>query len=101
MFRLRNTNLPVLLFLLFLTSCGVNKYINPGYRNLLMYKETPADVLNHWCEGGFLQFQLFRDAAMNMRDTIVILKFDAEDRFEFYGGISVGEDYERFCVEKE
>lgn len=58
-----------------------------------MYSQMPKEVLGYWCDGGFLQFQVFEQVE---KDTIVILKFDRNNRFEFYKGISVDKDYERF-----
>jgi len=94
MLELRITYLyAFLLFALLLVSCGTrNTYT--GYRELLMYSQTPKEVYGYWCPEGFLQFQHFERTILT--DTITILKFDKNDRFEFYGGISVGEDYERF-----
>lgn len=96
MLNLRNTNILILLFILLFAGCKVKQKdirSNYEYRNLLMYSQTPREVYGYWCEGGFMQFQIFEKAE---KDTIVIIKFDKKNRFEFYGGISIGESYEKF-----
>ena len=96
MLKFKNIYILFLLIVFLFTNCAVkqnNRHANYEYRNLLIYNQTPREVYGHLCEGGFMQFQIFEQAE---RDTIVILKFNRRNRFEFYRGISVGENYERF-----
>jgi len=95
MFKFRIVYISFLLFVLLFISCGKKKvYTNLEYRLLLELREMPKEVYRYPCAGGgFLQFQNWERAA---QDTILILKFDENNRFEFYGGISIGEDYEKF-----
>ena len=95
MFKLTNINILFLLSILLPTCCGVRKesvYTNPEYQDLLMYSQIPKEVYGYRCENGFLQFQQFERV---LKDTIVILRFDKDYRFEFYSGVSIG-DYEQF-----
>lgn len=90
---LRKTLLVFIVVLAFFGCSTTAMRSNSEYRSLLMYSQIPRDVYGYKCEGGFLQFQNFEQTTT---DTIVILKFDNNDRFSFNGGISVGEGYQRF-----
>jgi len=92
MFKFRNIYSLFFLLSLLFAGCGTNDS-HSRYRQLLMYSQMPKEVCGYYCEGGFMQFQNFEQV---IKDTIVILKFDKNDCFEFYGGISIEEDYERF-----
>lgn len=91
----RTIYVPILLLLLLLSGCAAQNslYKNTKYRDLLMYSGAPKEVFGHWSNGVFVQFQWFKSSYGE--DTVVVVKFDGDGRFEFVGGIGIEEEFVR------